>query len=100
MSGLWFHSQRGPSAGYFRTSGVELAGIAKACWTVELDNSPRNECTDGPLRLEVTPGSSFGFKSARGYSTGIDAAHVLATFVAYMRWTVHPIAPRAAARAV
>jgi hypothetical protein len=43
------------------------------------------------------------FHIARGeISAAVTTAilFALATFVAYMRWTVHPIAPRAAARAV
>lgn len=69
------------SAAYFRTSGIEVGGITRICWTVEFASTAREDCADGPITLEVPAGSSFGFKSATPYSTRISSPHALTTFV-------------------
>lgn len=69
------------SAAYFRTSGVELRGISRACWELDLSTGTRIECAEGPLVIEVPAGSSFGFKSATAYPTRVQAPHAITTFV-------------------
>lgn len=69
------------SAAYFRTSGVEVQGLSKVCWTIALVGTTRLDCAEGPITLQIPAGSSFGFKSATPYSTSIDAPHAITTFV-------------------
>jgi hypothetical protein len=67
------------SAGFFRTSSFSINGISRACWQQSLANLPT--CVDGPLRLVVPTGASFGLNSRVPYAVDIEAAHSLVTFV-------------------
>ena len=67
------------SAGFFRTDGVVVEGLDKACWQ-EAVALPLT-CIDGPLSLEVPSGVSFGFNPGAAYPVELEADHALATFV-------------------
>jgi hypothetical protein len=67
------------SAAFFRTSGVDIRGLTRVCWQVSLTKS--QECADGPLRVVVPEGSSFGFNSPSPYPLSVVASHSLVTFV-------------------
>ena len=67
------------SAGFFRTSAVSVTGISRACWQQSLANLPT--CVDGPLRLSIPTGASFGINSRVPYAVDVEASHALVTFV-------------------
>lgn len=67
------------SAGFFRTTAVSVSGLTRACWQSGLANLPT--CVDGPLRLVIPAGASFGLNSRVPYAVDLDAAHALVTFV-------------------
>jgi hypothetical protein len=67
------------SAGFFRTTAMSITGLTRACWQSGLANLPT--CVDGPLRLVIPAGASFGLNSRTPYAVDLDAAHALVTFV-------------------
>lgn len=67
------------STGFFRTSALSIPGVSRACWQQALANLPT--CIDGPLRLVIPSGASFGFKAATPYSLDAHADHAMVTFV-------------------
>lgn len=66
------------SAGFFRTTGFTVGGLSHACWQGE---DASMVCVNGPLRLIVPAGASFGFNSGASYPVEIEADHALLTFV-------------------
>ncbi|HJQ93330.1 MAG TPA: hypothetical protein VJ874_03475, partial [Candidatus Thermoplasmatota archaeon] len=66
------------SAAFFRTTGADIRGLTKVCW--QAAGLPP-QCADGPLRIVVPRGVSFGFNSQVPYRATVTADHALASFV-------------------
>jgi hypothetical protein len=67
------------SAAFFRTSGADIRGLTRVCWQVALAQS--EQCAEGPLKVVIPEGTSFGFNSPAPYPMSVVARHALVTFV-------------------